>query len=237
MPRRSRLNKSIQKKSRNTFFFSIIGIIVVLFLFFRYGIPFLSDASFLFGKVTNVPENTDQETEESVFVPVPRLDPLPSATNEKEIIVEGQTLSGLEIEIYLNGELKNTINADENGFFEDEIDLTEGDNILRVRAKKGKSTGEYTRSKTITFINEGPDLEVEFPATGAEIKNQNPIEVKGTTDPGSTVKVNDFQAIIKSDGRWNYFLTLRDGQNEIKIMATDQAGNETEKVISVQYSQ
>ncbi|MEK7501978.1 MAG: hypothetical protein AAB609_00470, partial [Patescibacteria group bacterium] len=53
MPRSSHLSKKFQKKSRNTLILSILGIIAILFLMLRYGLPLISDASFLFGRVTS----------------------------------------------------------------------------------------------------------------------------------------------------------------------------------------
>lgn len=240
MSRQSRLSTSLQKRSRNTFILSIIGIIIIVFLLLRYGIPILSDASFYFGRVANTFQTNEslniEDEQNQTYVPTPRLDPIPSATNENIFTIEGQTLAGLEVEIHLNGEVVGITDTDENGFFEYEITLTDGDNIIKARAINGESKGSFTRSKTITYKDEGPDLIIESPKTGDEIKGQNPSEIRGTTDPDSTVTVNDFQAIINSKGNWSYFLTLREGQNEIKVISTDPAGNETEELISVQYS-
>lgn len=236
MARKSRLTRNFQKKSRNTFIFSVIGIIIILFLLFRYGIPFLSDASFLFGRATSTPESTQKEDIKESFVPTPRLDPIPSATNEKGLIVEGSTLAGLEVEIYLNGESIDKVETDESGNFESEIKLTDGDNIIKARSVKNDATGEFTSSKSIVYIESGPELKIDFPSNDFEIKDDNPIEIKGSTDTGSSVTVNDFQAIIKSDGNWSYFLTLTNGDNDIKVISIDAAGNETKEVIRVKYS-
>jgi hypothetical protein len=85
-------------------------------------------------------------------------------------------------------------------------------------------------------VKEGPKLSIDSPGDGSEVKGSNPIEVKGKTDPDVTVSVNDFQAVSGSDGSFSYFLTLKDGGNDIKVIAIDDAGNKTEKTIHVNYS-
>jgi len=238
MARRSRLSKNFQKKSRNTLIISILGIALILILLFKFGLPLLSDASFLFGKVTSTPEDS-KETDNSnnTFVPEPRLYSLPSAINKENLTVEGSSLNGLSIEIFVNGKSVGEAKVNESGEFTYEVILTDGENIIKARAIKNEKNSEFSPSQTIKFTNKGPELSIETPSNNSEIKGGNPIEIKGLTDPGSTVKVNDFQAIINSEGKWSYRLTLVNGGNDIKIISTDAAGNTTEEVIHVNYSQ
>lgn len=238
MPRKSRLSKSFQRKSRNTLILSILAIAAILFLLFRYGIPLISDASFLFGRVTNTVSNKEQNpTEEKEFVPVPTLDSLPKATNEGGVKVSGGSRSDLTIVIYLNGKQLSEIKPNENGDFEKELTLSEGENIIKAKALKGENESDFSESLTVVLKKEGPELSIDSPSDGAQISGANPIEVKGKSDPDTNILVNDFQAITNSNGEWSYFLTLKDGDNEIKVIATDAASNKTEKIIHVNYSQ
>jgi len=237
MPRKSRLNKSFQRKSRNTFIFSILGIIIILALLLKFGLPLISDASFLFGKVTSTQDKkSDQEVEEE-FVPVPSLDGLPNATKEKSLKITGSSISGLTIQIYLNGSKETEVKADENGDFESIVDLTDGDNIIKIRAIKGTTESDFSPSQTVSYKIKGPELTIDSPSDSAQISGANPVEVKGKSDPDGSVIVNDFQAIINSKGEWSYMLTLKGGDNEIKVVSKDAAGNSTEKIIHVNYSQ
>jgi hypothetical protein len=236
--RKSRLSKSFQKRSRNTLIISILAILGILFLLFRYGLPLISDASFLFGRVTSTDKQTNLNSDkEKEFVPVPSLDSLPKATKESAINLTGTSLPGLKIEIYLNGvNTKSTI-VDKNGDFETNINLTEGENIIKAKAIKNSITSNFSDAIVIIFKEKGPELTIDSPSEGAQLSGQKIIEVKGKTDPESSVIVNDFQAIIDSNGNWNYSLTLKGGENEIKIVSTDSAGNLTEKIIRVNYSE
>ena len=236
--RRSRLSRKSQKKSIQTLVLSILGIGLILFLLFRYGIPLISDASFLFGRVTSTPKTNDsKQNEDESYVPSPDLDSLPKATKEQSIKVTGTSLTGLTVAIYLNGSKDNEIEVDEDGTFEFDIELTEGDNIIKTKTIKGANESEFSDSVTVTYKKSGPELSIESPSDNSELKGQNPIEVKGKTDPDVTVTVNDFQAVSAFDGSYSYFLTLKGGGNEIKIVAVDLVGNKTEKIIHVNYSQ
>lgn len=238
MARRSRLSKSFQKRSRNTLILSILGIVLILFLLFKFGIPLLSDASFLFGKVTTAPNvNNESESKDEVFVPVPRLYSLPNSTNKKILTIKGSSLNGLTVEIYLNGNKVGNASVDDAGEFEKEVNLTEGDNIIKARAVKDNTKSDFSSSLTVRLSSEGPELLIESPNNGGDLKGGNPIEVKGTTNPGSTVTVNGFQAIINPEGKWSYRLILVDGGNDIAIVSIDDAGNKTEETIHVNYSQ
>ncbi len=237
MPKRSRLNKSFQRKSRNTFIFSVLGIIIILALLFKFGLPLISDASFLFGKITSSPDKKETMETEKEFVSAPDLDGLPKATKEKLLRIGGSSISGLTVYVYLNGSKEAEVKADENGDFETNIELTDGENIIKAKALKGASESEFSPSQTVSYKIKGPELSIDSPSDGAQISGANPIEVKGKSDPDSSVIVNDFQAILNNQNEWSYFLTLKGGDNEIKVVSTDGAGNSTEKIIHVNYSQ
>jgi hypothetical protein len=236
--RRSRLSKSFQKRSRNTLILSILAIFAILYLLFRYGLPLISDASFLFGRVTSSDKQLSETSEkEQEFVPIPNLDPLPKATKEMELKLTGTSLPGLKIEVYLNGTNTKSAIVDKNGDFEVVLNLTDGENIIKAKAVKNTINSGFSDSVVIIYKEKGPELTIDSPSDGAQLSGQKLIEVKGKTDPGSSVIVNDFQAIIDSNGNWTYSLTLKGGDNEIKTISTDPAGNTTEKTIRVNYSE
>jgi hypothetical protein len=237
VPKRSRLSKTTSRKSRNTFIISTIGIVLILILSVKFGIYLLGESSFLFGRVTSTDKKEVNTTSNETFVPVPSLDFLPQATKEKNLKVAGSSISGLTIEVYLNGSKIGEVKADDNGDFEKEVNLTDGDNIIKARAVKEGKESDFSDSETVTLKNSGPTLSIDSPSDGADIHGGNPFQVKGKTDPDSSVTVNDFQAITDSSGNWSYYLTLVGGGNDIKVISVDAAGNKTDKSIHVNYSQ
>ena len=236
--RRSRLSKKSERKSTQTLVLSVLGIAAVLFLLFRYGIPLISDASFLFGRVTSSPKTDDSsKKDEDKHVPSPDLDSLPKATKEQNITITGTSLSSLKVSIYLNGSKDNETEVSDDGTFEFSVELSERDNIIKAKAFNDKGESDFSDSVSINYKKSGPELSIDSPSDNADLKGQNPIEVKGKTDPDVTVTINDFQAVTSSDGTYSYLLTLKGGGNEIKAIAVDLAGNKTEKIIRVNYSQ
>jgi len=63
------------------------------------------------------------------------------------------------------------------------------------------------------------------------------LHVHGKTDPNVKVTINDFWAIVDDSGNYSYNLSLKSGDNPIKIVATDDAGNNTEKDLKISYSE
>lgn len=232
--RRSRLSKKTEMKSKQTILLSFLGIAVILFLLFRYGLPLLSDFSFFAGQLVSTSQNKEENSEDETFVSSPDLDPLPKATKEQNIKVSGTSLSGEKIYLYLNGSKDDEVEVTD-GTFEFNVKLTEGENIIKAKAVKGDKESEFSDSRVVVYKKSGPELTLDSPSDGAEVKN-SPVEVKGKTDPDSIVTVNDFQAIIDSSGNWTYLLTLKQGENEVKIISVDQAGNKTEKTVKFNYA-
>ena len=83
--RRSRLKKYSEKKTRKTIILSIIGIIIILYILFKFGIDFLVNFS-LFISGSRSQSNSSTITNQINFVSAPILNPLPPATNSAEII-------------------------------------------------------------------------------------------------------------------------------------------------------
>ena len=62
------------------------------------------------------------------------------------------------------------------------------------------------------------------------------ISVSGKTREGAKVTVNGFWSVMQPDGSFSYRLGLQDGENQIRIVAEDEATNRTEKSLKVTFS-
>ncbi|OGH47721.1 MAG: hypothetical protein A3A51_04765 [Candidatus Levybacteria bacterium RIFCSPLOWO2_01_FULL_39_10] len=235
--RKSRLSKISERKSKQNLLITIIGIIAILFLFFRYGIPFLGNIGFFFGQLTSITNDSSVNNENDVHVASPGLDPISRATSQSEITIKGTASPGLTVELYLNGFKEEESIVNDEGNFEFLVTLTEGENIIKARSVSDTKESDFSQSQTVVYKKTSPEISIDSPADGSEIKGENPITVKGQTDPDVSVTVNGFKAIINPDNTYSYSLLLREGSNEIKVVAEDLAGNSTEKTISVAYSQ
>lgn len=77
-------------------------------------------------------------------------------------------------------------------------------------------------------------LQVEEPADES-IVNTSSITVRGTTTPGAVVSVNGALASVDSKGAFQLTITLDEGPNIIEVVASDDAGNEADSILSVIY--
>lgn len=205
-----------------------------MFLMVRYGIPFLANfAGFISGLNKT---NTTQEKNETSFVSPPILDPLPSVTNKPELEIKGQAADKEKVSVFVNDALVDTKNTNEDGSFTFKVFLKEGENKIKAKATIGDKESDYSDEEIIVYKEKEPTLEIKSPSDGQKFeKDQNPIQVTGTTDEGVRVTVNDFWAIMNGSN-FSYSLTLQNGENNINVIATDEAENKTEKSVKVTYS-
>lgn len=233
---RSRLSKRIVKKSVKNLFLSLVGILIVLTILVKFGIPLLVNASLFLSGARN-----DQESRidyKNSFVPIPVLNTQEVATNSARFQVKGNALPNQTIMLYINGNLADKVSTDSNGNFSSMVTLSADKNIIKAKAiASDDKESELSEGFLILFKISAPTLEISSPSDNQSFsKDQNTVEVNGKTDPQVRVTVNDFWAIIDDNNNFFYNLPLKDGVNEIKIMATDQAGNKTEKIMTVTYS-
>lgn len=234
MSKRSRLNRRLEKESKRNFALSILGIIFVLFLLFKFGLPLLINLSiFLSGskQPTQVSSNSPD------FVMAPSLNPLSTATNSAKFTLSGKSVPKATIDFYLNDSLVDKTQVDKNGNFSFDNQFIKGDNKIYVVAKLDNKKSNPSDTIFILYKDSKPNLTVSSPSDGQQFsKDQNEVNIAGSTDPQVKVTVNGFWAIVDQSNNFIYKLKLQNGENVIKITAEDQAGNKTEKEIKVKYS-
>lgn len=239
--RRSRLSKNFEKKSRRTIILSIVGIIIVLFLLFRFGIDMLVNFStFISG--SNNSQNSQGNSNQINYIAPPILNPLVSATNSAQIVISGNASKDQTIDLYINNIQADQIQTDKNGVFVFTETLKNGDNQIKTKAENNGKQSDFSNTFDVVLKNSPPTLDVSSPSDGQKfdknsIGSGNSINVAGKTDPSVNVTVNGFWAVVDDNNNFSYTLPLQNGDNQIKIVATDQAGNRTEKDLKVNFSQ
>lgn len=217
-------------------FFSILGIIVVLFLLFKFGVSALINFSlFLSGKggETNLTNSQNSIN----FIPSPVLNPIVPATNSAQIIITGISQKDRKIELFLNSRKIDETDTEDNGEFRFEPTLKKGTNTVSVRAVYKDKKSDASEKYIVEYKDTAPKLEISFPSDETSFKKEDKsVEVKGQTDANVTVTVNGFFAVTSENNSFSYVLQLHDGDNEVKILAVDNAGNKSEKTIKVNYS-
>lgn len=232
---KSRLSSHLKKQARKNVVLVILGVIAFIALLIVFGTQLLIGFSLLLGKFTGneEPVTTNQSTG---YIAPPILDTTFEATNSAEISLKGTADKNNKVNLYRNGKLVDKVTADSDAhFIFTNVPLEEGDNRLKAKVVTDKEQSAYSNEIVVKRLNKEPTLEIAFPAEGDRIKKESsPIKVTGQSDPGVRVTVNDFRAIVDSQGRYSYTYTLRDGENVIKVVATDSAGNQKTKEVKIQ---
>ena len=162
MSRRSRLNKHLERQSKRTLIVSVVGIVLIGLALLKFGIPLIADLGFLSSQI--VPKNETKKTDkEDVYLSPPSLDPLPSATNVEGIEVSGNSTTGENVVIYLNGS-KFGESRIQDGSFSLNVKLSEGANIIKAKAISEEKESEFSDSIRIDFRKNPPDLSIESPS-------------------------------------------------------------------------
>jgi hypothetical protein len=231
----SRKNRIESRKNKRSAFLYAFLTIAVVSLFFFYGLPAVAKfAAFL----TDLRQSSETvESTDTTPPPPPKFKSLPGATNKEKVEITGNTEPGATVEILVNNSEKEVL-TDKNGEFLFEVDLKEGKNTISAIAVD-KAGNESIRSKevAINFDNEPPSLEITKPNDGNEYygAQQRQIVIEGKTDENASVNINGRIVVVSSDGSFAFATTLSEGENEFTIKSQDEAGNEEEKTIKVNY--
>lgn len=113
--------------------------------------------------------------------------------------------------------------------------LNEGSNVIKVDCADNDGNAATQVSVTFKVDTVPPTLNITSPAQGL-ITNKATVTVKGTTNDATSspvlvvIKVNegeDISVTVGSDGSFTKDITLVEGNNTIKIIATDSAKKQT----------
>lgn len=231
---RSRLSKRMEQKTKKNLALSVLGIILIILLVFKFGIPFLVNFSlFLSGSQGKV----ETGIQGSSFIAPPVLDSYPQATSSANIIISGVASRKQTVNLYINSYLVDTIKAGDDGRFSFKETIEPGEVTIKARAVVNDKESDFSNTIVTAFKNAPPSLNVSSPIDGQSFsKDQNIASIRGTTDADVKVTVNGFWAITDSNGNFSYSLPLQNGDNAISVEAVDVAGNKTKKEIKVTYS-
>lgn len=187
------------------------------------------------GTAFDVTHGKDQSTvfavEDTVTVAAVELAASTGDDGSEASSVQSQPTASTEIE---EGS-QTTVSASDKPASEDDFDIKDiSDETLDsfwFRFNQEKDAEFAARIKGESDTDE-PNLKVTTPKDGAKTSNES-IEVTGTTDVSATVEVNG-KPVDNELGKFSTKVTLKEGDNEIVVTATDAAGNEATLTISVE---
>lgn len=174
-----------------------------------------------FGKTSTVKKQIAYDVKAPDF----DVDDLPETTTKDEI-----TVSGSVDDYYLNGRIEVPsikVNGKQvnvyNGKWSTTVTLYEGENSITITATN--SEGMISKIvKRVTYTENAPVLNV---TNCPETTDLNSVKISGTVqgDNRITVTVNGNSAIV-NDNKWFCYVSLLEGENNIKIVAKSAKGKE-----------
>jgi len=221
------------KNIRRTIFFAILSLILIFFLFY-FGPSILIKLSIFLGNFRS--SSFPPEVEDKVPPAAPELLPFPEATSSAYINLHGFAEAGAKIEIFINGvSQKNTVADNNGGFIVNNIEITEGKNeIYALATDDAGNTSQPSEKIIVTLDKTPPSLNILQPEDKATFYGSSrAVEIKGEAEEEAIVTVNDHLATMEAGGKFRYSSTLSPGVNNFKIVATDKAGNQTEKELTL----
>jgi hypothetical protein len=228
-PRRNRALPE-SKRVLVRLFLTILGILALLFLFYFWFFIATANINNFWGLFRRGEESTTSGLLSSAPA-TPTLTDIPEATNQKMISFKGYADPGSSAMLYVNEVLKTQTVVDKDGNFTfNDIALVTNSAVVYVKTKNDKNQESGpSKAYTVLFDDKSPQLEVKNPQDGAKFIDPSPFyTVEGTANEVVTVYVNDHQATVDSDHNFRVVISLKEGDNFLKIKAADKAGNISE---------
>jgi len=227
------LKKQEAKKLRLAILFIILSLSLIFGIIFFGPTALIKLSLFL----ANIRSSSQAPSQEDKIPPAPPQIIIPfEATPSAKINLSGFAEPGVKIEIFLNDISQETLVADNNGNFRlSNLEISSGKNeIYAIAADNAGNVSQPSPKIMVIFDNTPPKLEITQPEDKATFYGiSKTIEIKGETEEDASVSINDHLATMEAGGKFRYSLTLTPGANNVKIVATDKAGNQTEKELTV----
>ena len=210
--------------------FIIMGVIFIALRFFATNI-----GSF-FGLISKI--GKPKEKDDTSAPPPPYFYSAPTVTNKKELTLKGFSEPGSKVTVFVNGPRAESVNADSSGIFTfNGVTLIEGRNTIFARAEDAyQNQSDKSQILEIIYDTKKPKITITEPKDGSTVRNLNQrITVKGSLDEKCEVKINNKLAVVGANNTFELLLGVVEGDMEIKVEATDEAGNKSDETIKVKY--
>lgn len=179
-------------------------------------------------------------TSENVITGKPFLTQPFDATNSATLKLTGSAQSGLKVILLQNGSPGPETTATSDGSFTfSNVTLEAGQNTFTAVAQTDKGDrSNPSNAVVISLVKDAPKLTIDTPANDLTVtqRKQNPITVKGKTEPGDRVFINDRLVFVTSDGSFTGQVQLSEGDNTITVKSLNAASTETSQDIVVHFS-
>lgn len=223
--------KNLLVRQTLLFFLGGVGILV---LFFFVLLPIFTKV-LMFSAKKALPASSAP----TANIPAPVISAPFTATNSAKVNLTGQATAGISVLLGVNGSVDMQTKANDKGeFVFENVTLSSGENLIIAYAQDDDNNrSDGSNALTITYSTDAPKLEVTEPSEGAVVtqRKQSVIQVKGQTDAGNKVYLNDQFLFVSSDGSFTGSFQLVSGDNTLVVRAINSSGNEAAKEVHVKY--
>lgn len=210
----------------------ILGSIALMVLIVFLGIPALVRMAAFLGDVNSAKRPIDKS---DIIAPAPPRIILPfEATNSARLVLNGYSEAGATVFLIQNGgSVGNVVAKDDGAFIFSDAALKSGDNsFVAVAVDQAGNRSQQSEAVGVYYSNKTPELTIDSPINGQQVSG-NKVEVRGKVKGAERLTINDRLAVIGSEGKFSLILELNSGENGLVVVATDRAGNQTKKELTV----
>ena len=152
--------------------------------------------------------------------------PADLATTSSSLTVSGLTEPGAAVTVGVQ-----SVSVDAQGAFSTVVTLSPGVNAIEVRATDPLGNS-VTVTRIVTLDTAAPVIS-QVTSTAGLLTNQDSTTIRGAVDEAVSVTVGGIPTNVRADGTFELSMTLAEGSNAISIVATDLAGNQATRTLTV----
>ncbi|MCY9574895.1 S8 family serine peptidase [Bacillus xiamenensis] len=154
-------------------------------------------------------------------------------TNKGELEIEGTASPGLDVAIYQDDEEVAKVKAGSSGIFKENVSVSSGEHVFTAATVTDKGSTKPSKPVKVIIDQTAPSLTIDTPKKGEKTNRESlTVEGKVADDHLDQVTVNGKKATVK-DGKYAARVLLENGENTIKVIAKDAAGNKTTKKVDI----
>jgi hypothetical protein len=230
------LNDLSEEELVKRLYIMVAGIIITIAVLLVSFIFFAPKIGGLFGFVSK--HYNEKEVTPNIAPVAPVFVNIPESVNEEKVTINGISEPGTTVKLFVNGpEAQTAITDSEGKFTFVDIQLIKGKNILFAKALNSQNKeSENSATVEIGFDNTKPEITIDSPKNKTTVRNlDSRVLVTGKVNEKAVVRINDRLAILKPDLSFELLLGVNEGNVEIKVEATDMAGNKADQTINITY--
>lgn len=224
----TRRAKMAEKKARRNIVVAIILAVILMGIFLFVIMPIVFEVAINFARNNHTGDGI--LTSDTIPPQKPAFQPPEEFTNEEKLTINGFTEPAAKVELIVDSLVFSETVADEQGAFSFEESLEAGEHQVQVKAMDDSKNESVSSSYPVTVDVTAPSLNISNPQdeTTYTLRSEKVLTIEGAASEKGTVYVNGSLVFTDEDGNFTSSYSLGDGDNEIEIVAEDQAGNKSE---------